>query len=621
MEILNTWLIDKSVGIDVVPLHRIAHRFDAKDDAAVLKDSDGPSGLRDRDGDGSGRFGNLSRRPMPRTESLRQRQPFGGGSQVATGGDGDSVGGNHERAVDLSEFLDTLTNARIADGSFGLRVAAERVMHLFLRHFHHFAMVPDDEQSPHRLAFASLAADITGQIDDDAKRFERNFGLQPLKISRRQFRELLSQLDDTDRVTAVFLIGGIHDNNRITRLKQFVRDGLQQHLRHLKMPSLRLLLDLNDVHIVLFSGVLDFLAVGCHDQAKLRAVSLQHSKIDDLLGQQNDGRSLDLFSESSGGFQDLFKVGTNLLSCHTRSVRRNLNRSTDEFYAFLNSPPAKSQCDGMACSDPACFCLFATNTSALRDVDAFLQSRPLKTTDFWAMLRKAVASAVSSLIPKSGASSEVPPDHFERSSLPMTRSMDKIVALCKRRGFIFQNSEIYGGQNGFWDYGPLGTELKRNVRDVWYHDMVSAHNELLQPAGAPATYQMVGLESALIMHPQVWKCSGHYDLFHDMMVDCTETRKRYRLDHVKGHWVKCNGKSVKLKAGADGAVDEIERVFITTTEANPIEHVKERAMKIFDIRAKDAERLQIEESTLPLSSIVGTDKAYVFAPDASRREL
>lgn len=114
----------------------------------------------------------------------------------------------------------------------------------------------------------------------------------------------------------------------------------------------------------------------------------------------------------------------------------------------------------------------------------------------------------------------------------MTRSMDKIVALCKRRGFIFQNSEIYGGQNGFWDYGPLGTELKRNVRDVWYHDMVSAHNELLQPAGAPSTFQMVGLESALIMHPQVWKCSGHYDLFHDMMVDCHTCKGRFRQDHI-----------------------------------------------------------------------------------------
>jgi len=114
----------------------------------------------------------------------------------------------------------------------------------------------------------------------------------------------------------------------------------------------------------------------------------------------------------------------------------------------------------------------------------------------------------------------------------MTRSMDKIVALCKRRGFIFQNSEIYGGQNGFWDYGPLGTELKRNVRDVWYQDMILAHNELLQDAGAPSTYQMVGLESAIVMHPQVWKCSGHYDLFHDMMVDCRACKGRFRQDHM-----------------------------------------------------------------------------------------
>ena len=121
---------------------------------------------------------------------------------------------------------------------------------------------------------------------------------------------------------------------------------------------------------------------------------------------------------------------------------------------------------------------------------------------------------------------------FRKETCLMTRSMDKIVALCKRRGFIFQNSEIYGGQNGFWDYGPLGTELKRNVRDVWYHDMVSAHNELVQPAGAPATFQMVGLESALIMHPQVWKCSGHYDLFHDMMVDCHTCKGRFRQDHI-----------------------------------------------------------------------------------------
>ncbi len=65
------------------------------------------------------------------------------------------------------------------------------------------------------------------------------------------------------------------------------------------------------------------------------------------------------------------------------------------------------------------------------------------------------------------------------------KSMDQIVALCKRRGFIFQSSEIYGGLNGFWDYGPLGTELKRNVRNAWYHDMVTNHDEFSVLAGAP----------------------------------------------------------------------------------------------------------------------------------------
>jgi glycyl-tRNA synthetase len=114
----------------------------------------------------------------------------------------------------------------------------------------------------------------------------------------------------------------------------------------------------------------------------------------------------------------------------------------------------------------------------------------------------------------------------------MTKSMDKIVSLCKRRGFVFQNSEIYGGQNGFWDYGPLGTELKRNVRENWYADMVTNHDEIGVPEGAPRAFNMCGIETALIMHPQVWKCSGHYDLFHDMMVDCRECKSRFRADHI-----------------------------------------------------------------------------------------
>src|SRR5438132_3924500 len=74
--------------------------------------------------------------------------------------------------------------------------------------------------------------------------------------------------------------------------------------------------------------------------------------------------------------------------------------------------------------------------------------------------------------------------------------MDKIVSLCKRKGFIFQSSEIYGGINGFWDYGPLGVELRKNIRDCWWNDMVRRRDDV------------VGLESSIIMHPKVWEASG-----------------------------------------------------------------------------------------------------------------
>ena len=114
-----------------------------------------------------------------------------------------------------------------------------------------------------------------------------------------------------------------------------------------------------------------------------------------------------------------------------------------------------------------------------------------------------------------------------------SNQMDKIVALCKRKGFIFQNSEIYGGQNGFWDYGPLGVELKRNVREAWWQDMVNMHDPLDAPQGAPTAFQMVGVDTSIIMHPQVWKCSGHYDLFVDKMVDCKQCKSRFRADHLR----------------------------------------------------------------------------------------
>lgn len=99
-------------------------------------------------------------------------------------------------------------------------------------------------------------------------------------------------------------------------------------------------------------------------------------------------------------------------------------------------------------------------------------------------------------------------------------NMEEIVALCKRRGFIFHSSDIYGGCNGFFDYGPLGVELKRNIKDVWWQDMVQKHENI------------VGLDASIIMNTNVWKASGHIAGFSDPMVDCKESKLRYRADQL-----------------------------------------------------------------------------------------
>ncbi|MDB6123841.1 MAG: glycyl-tRNA synthetase [Pedosphaera sp.] len=98
--------------------------------------------------------------------------------------------------------------------------------------------------------------------------------------------------------------------------------------------------------------------------------------------------------------------------------------------------------------------------------------------------------------------------------------MEKIVSLCKRKGFVFQSSEIYGGINGFWDYGPLGAELKRNVKELWWTTMTRMREDV------------VGLEATIIMSPDIWRASGHVDTFADMMRECPMTRKRVRADQV-----------------------------------------------------------------------------------------
>jgi glycyl-tRNA synthetase len=99
--------------------------------------------------------------------------------------------------------------------------------------------------------------------------------------------------------------------------------------------------------------------------------------------------------------------------------------------------------------------------------------------------------------------------------------MDTIVSLCKRRGFIFQSSEIYGGLGSTWDYGPLGVELKNNVKRAWWQDMVYRRDD------------MEGLDAAILMHPRVWEASGHVAGFTDPLVDCKKCKRRFRADHIE----------------------------------------------------------------------------------------
>jgi glycyl-tRNA synthetase len=123
------------------------------------------------------------------------------------------------------------------------------------------------------------------------------------------------------------------------------------------------------------------------------------------------------------------------------------------------------------------------------------------------------------------------PSDAQRTPSPSygAASMEKIVSLCKRRGFIFQSSEIYGGLNGAWDYGPLGVELKRNLKNYWWRVMVHERDDV------------VGMDGSILMNRAVWKASGHEDTFSDPMVDCRSCKSRLRADQLidKGKGKQC----------------------------------------------------------------------------------
>ncbi len=173
----------------------------------------------------------------------------------------------------------------------------------------------------------------------------------------------------------------------------------------------------------------------------------------------------------------------------------------------------------------------------------------------------------------------------------LTRDMKEITALCKRRGFIFGASDIYGGLNGFWDFGPLGVELKNNLRDLWWRAMVLCPP--VGPDGQPV--EIVGLDSAIIQNPKVWVASGHAGNFSDPMVDCRETKLRYRADHLIGY-------APKDKQG-------IWFCFLQDADQNEIEKRIKKFGKGKTIA--DYERM----TGMPLPG-VHVDNSAILAPDA-----
>jgi glycyl-tRNA synthetase len=154
--------------------------------------------------------------------------------------------------------------------------------------------------------------------------------------------------------------------------------------------------------------------------------------------------------------------------------------------------------------------------------------------------------------------------------------MEKIVSLAKRRGFIYPSSEIYGGINGFWDYGPLGVELKRNLKDAWWQDIVRC-----PPKGPDGqAVEMVGLDCSIIMNPKVWEASGHVVNFNDPLVDCKQCKARFRADKVFS--VKAAvGEDVLLLVGAEAdSADQARTAASAAANSKTRRRLEEKADRI-----------------------------------------
>jgi glycyl-tRNA synthetase len=185
---------------------------------------------------------------------------------------------------------------------------------------------------------------------------------------------------------------------------------------------------------------------------------------------------------------------------------------------------------------------------------------------------------------------------------PETSPMSRITALCKRRGFVYPASEIYGGLNGFWDFGPLGVQLKNNLRDAWWRDMVECPP--LGPDGKPLS--IVGLDSAIIQHPKTWEASGHVGGFADLMVDDRETKLRYRADHIRAVKVQ-----LKKKDGS------LATFWLSALEGDEAADVIAKKAKKIAQKSGGGEVMPFDMKTsVSFSSLKPMDQALVIGPDA-----
>ncbi len=197
----------------------------------------------------------------------------------------------------------------------------------------------------------------------------------------------------------------------------------------------------------------------------------------------------------------------------------------------------------------------------------------------------------------------------------LTKTMDNIVALCRRRAFIWQSSEIYGGINGFWDYGPMGAALKRNLKNAWWKDIVEC------PAAGPdgKTLDVVGVDCTIIMHPKVWIASGHAAGFNDPMVDCTETKLRYRADHL---WVRIINLDDKLYGFAIVAASEAEALSAVeefVSQKRPPNHLKQQlAMEVWRRFGSRDVGPTYTYRDKPFAMLTPEERLVTFAPSATK---